>query len=106
MRQELLRFQERHLDVAAHFEDREVLRERSVHADQAELTLAGLERQADVAELHGTRAVEQPWTRAEDPLHSEDEVGRLVDNRPHFGGSTSAFRVSGADGRTGKARAS
>src|SRR3954453_19796000 len=44
--QVLLRLQERHLDVAAHLEDREVLGERTVHADEAELALAGFERQA------------------------------------------------------------
>ena len=51
--EELLRLEQRHLDVAAHLEDGEVLLERAVHADQAELPLARLQREPDVAELHG-----------------------------------------------------
>src|SRR5919109_4387020 len=37
IREELLRLQERHLDVAAHLEDRQVLLQRAVHTDHAEL---------------------------------------------------------------------
>src|SRR2546430_10424119 len=51
--QVLLRPEQRHLDVAAHLEDREVLLQQSVHSDQAELSLPGLERQPNVVDLHG-----------------------------------------------------
>src|SRR5215207_10300792 len=46
--QKPLGFEQRHLDVPADFEDRQVLLECAVHADQAELALAGLQREADV----------------------------------------------------------
>src|SRR3954447_3202260 len=56
--EELLGSQQRHLDIAAYLEDCEVFRERAVHADEAELPLAGLERQPHVTELHGARTVQ------------------------------------------------
>src|ERR687885_11289 len=67
-REELLRLQQRHLDVAAHLEHCEVLRQRTVHSDQAELVLARLQRQPHVAELDGARPVEHAWPLAEDAL--------------------------------------
>src|SRR5262245_1988298 len=84
MRKKLLRFQQRNLDLAAHLEDREVLLERAVHPDQAELALAGLERQTDIADLHCARAVEQPRALAEDALDGEDEVGSAIDDCLHL----------------------
>src|SRR4051812_49036602 len=78
--EELLRLQQRHLDVAAHLEDREVLLERPVHADEAEFALASFERQTDVPELDCARAVEQTRTLAEDALDSEYEIGGAVDD--------------------------
>src|SRR5438034_577093 len=77
--EELLGLQQRNLDVAAHLEDRQVLLERAVHADQAELALAGFERQPDVSDLHRTGPVQQARAHSEDPLDGEDEVGRPVD---------------------------
>src|SRR3954466_14530145 len=77
--EELLRLQQRDLDVAAHLENREVLGERTVHADEAELALAGLERQAHVAELHGARPVEHARALAEDTLDGKHEIRGAVD---------------------------
>src|SRR5438067_1886697 len=82
--QEPLRLEQRHLDVSAHLEDRQVLLQRPVHADEAELALACFERKADVAQLHGARAVEHPRTLAEHALHRQDEVGRPVDDCLHL----------------------
>src|SRR5436190_13191555 len=73
--QELLRLEQRHLDVSTHLEDRQVLLQRAVHADQAQLAFAGFEREAHVVDLHGTRAVQYAWTLAEDPFDREHEVG-------------------------------
>src|SRR5207247_6067903 len=84
MCEELLRLEQRHLDVASHLKDGQVLGERSVHADQAELTLARLEREADVADLHRTRPVEHTRALAEHPLHREHEIGSLVDDCLHL----------------------
>src|SRR5262249_20124800 len=80
--QELLRLEQRHLDLSAHFEHCEVLLEGTVHADHAELALAGLERQAHVAELHCARAVEHARALTEHPLDREHEVRRLIHDRP------------------------
>src|SRR5256885_2987109 len=82
--EELLRPQQRHLDVSAHLEDREVLRQCAVHADEAQLALAGLERKAHVADLHGARAVEHAGALAEDALDREHEVGGSIDDGPHL----------------------
>src|SRR5436305_10221592 len=78
--QELLRLQQRNLDVAAHLVDGEILGERAVHPDDAELVLARLEREPHVVDLHRARAVEQPRPDAEDALDREHEVGRSVDD--------------------------
>src|SRR5712691_8772009 len=51
----LLRVEQRHLDVAAHLEDREILLQQAVHSNQAQLSFAGFERQANVVDLHGPR---------------------------------------------------
>src|SRR5438094_8093188 len=81
--EQLLRLQQRHLDVAADLEHGEVLLERAVHPDHAELALAGLQRELDVVELNGARAVEQAGTHTEDALDGEDEVGCPVDDLLH-----------------------
>src|ERR687887_1040270 len=104
--QELLRLQQRYLDVAAHLEDRKVLLERAVHPDEAEFPLAGLEREPYVPDLHGPRAVEDARTLAEHPLDGEHEIGGAIHDRPHVADSVPAFPVSGAEGRTAKARTS
>src|SRR4029453_8328317 len=75
MGEELPRLQQRHLDVAAHVEDGEVLLERAVHPDQAELPLAGLEGKADVAQLDGARPVEEAGPFAEDTLPPKHALG-------------------------------
>src|SRR5436190_5228701 len=103
---QLLRLQRRHLDVAAHLEDRQVLLERAVHAEDAELAFARLERQTHIADLHGARAVEQPGMHTEYTFDRQDEVGRTIDDPSHACSRSDAIRVSGADGRTGKARTS
>src|SRR5438874_1738317 len=79
--QELLRLQQRHLDVAANLEHREVFLERAVHADHAELALARLQRQLHVIDLDCARAVEEARTDAEYALHGEHEVRSPVDDR-------------------------
>src|SRR4029453_11221035 len=81
--EELLRLEQRHLDVAANLEDGQIFGESAVHPDEAELALAGLERQADVADLHGAGAVQHPRPDAKDALHCEHEVGRAVDDVLH-----------------------
>src|SRR5919204_3534165 len=75
---ELLRLHQRHLDVAADLEDREPLLERAVHPDHAELFLPRLERQLHVADQDCARTVEQSRTHAEDALHGEHEIRRLI----------------------------
>src|SRR5882724_5322658 len=82
--EKLLRPQQRHLDVAAYLEDREIFLQQAVHADEAELSLARLQRQADVVDLHRARPVEHAWSRAEHPLDREHEVGGAIDDCPHL----------------------
>src|SRR4051794_27483421 len=81
--EKLLRTQQRHLDVAAHLEDRHVLLQQAVHADEAELSLAGFERKAHIVDLHRPRAVENAGPYPEDPLDGEHEVSGPVDDRLH-----------------------
>src|SRR2546426_12110348 len=78
-----LRHEQRHLDVTAHLENREVFLEQAVHPDQAELSFAGLQRQPDVVDLHSARAVQHSRRRAEDSLDREDEVSRAIDDCLH-----------------------
>src|SRR6266576_2105282 len=81
--QELLGPEQRHLDVAAHLENREVFLEQAVHPDQAELSFAGFERQPNVVDLHSARTVQYSWWRTEDSLDRENEVGRAIDDCLH-----------------------
>src|SRR5262249_56766309 len=64
--EQLLRLEQRHLDIAANLEHGEVLLEGAVHADDAELVLPVFERQTHVPDLDGTRAVEHTRALAED----------------------------------------
>ena len=47
------------------------------------LALACLQGQTDVADLDGSRPVEDARADAEDPFHGEDEVRGPVDDGPH-----------------------
>src|SRR5262249_13924652 len=76
--EQLLRLEQRHLDVAPHLEDREVLLERTVHADHAQLVLTVFQGQPHVADLDCARAVEHARTLAEHTLDGEDEVRGTV----------------------------
>src|ERR671932_1649026 len=83
MRQ-LLRLDERLFDRASDFDHRQSLLERErVHPDQPELALARLERELEVADQHGPRAVEDARLGAEDPARRDDELGRPVLDPPH-----------------------
>src|SRR5438094_4167370 len=55
-----------------------------MHADEAELSFARLERQANVVDLHRARPVEHARRRAEHSLDREHEVGGAIDDRPHL----------------------
>src|SRR5437660_12522053 len=99
--QELLRLEQRHLDVAANLEHGEVLLERAMHADHTELTLAGLKRQLHIVDLNGARTVEQARAHAKDTFHREHEVRGPVDDRlpPHrkrFGTTSKPIAPSSA----------
>src|SRR5438270_3904275 len=76
--EELLRAQERQLDVTADLEHCEPFLQDAVHANQAELLLPRFERELHVADQHCPRAVEHARVLAEDAFHGEDEVGGAV----------------------------
>src|SRR3954452_12448900 len=70
---QLLRLRQRLLDVALDLDHADPVLERTVRPDHPELALARLERQLDVVDEHGARAVEQAGSRAEDALARGDE---------------------------------
>src|SRR5919201_4770569 len=83
MRQ-LLRLDEGLLDRAPHLDHRQALLERErVHPDQPQLALTGLERELEVADQDGPRAVEDARLGTEDPARRDDELGRSVLDPPH-----------------------
>src|SRR5512141_213858 len=63
------------LDVTAYLEDLDVLLERAVHANEAELPLARFEGEPNVADLDSAGTVEHARPPAAEPHHGEDEVG-------------------------------
>src|SRR5215210_6764702 len=79
----LLRLEKRHLDVAAHLEDCQVLLQQAVHADETELAFAGFEREPHVVDLDRARAVQHSRWHPEHSLHCEDEVGSSIDDSLH-----------------------
>src|SRR5437773_9708715 len=81
--EELLRPEQRHFDVATYFEDREVFLQQAVHANEAELSFPRFERQPNVVDLHGPRAVQHSRRHAEHSLDCGDEVGGSIDDCLH-----------------------
>src|SRR2546423_2302439 len=80
----LPRLDERLLDRAANLDHREPLLERErVHPDQPELALAGLERELEIPDEDGPRAVEDARLGVEDPACRHDELRRSVLDSPH-----------------------
>src|SRR5947199_1100644 len=81
---ELLCLDEGLFDRAVDLDHGEALLERErVHPAPRERALARLERELQVADQHGARAVEHPRLRAEDARGRADEVGRGVDDPLH-----------------------
>src|SRR2546423_13419037 len=80
----LPRLDERLLDRAANLDHREPLLERErVHPDQPELALAGLERELEIADEDGPRAVEDARLGVEGPACRHDGLRRSVLDSPH-----------------------